>query len=218
MWTRFFPATIKLCEMLKEGAIGEVQYLHAEMSFTPHDTTYWDIPRLLDAKHGGGALFDVGVYPLYFASMVFGGEEPEVVSACSELADCGTDRVTAITLKYRGGRIAQVSCGIGYDSPREATIVGQKGTIKVPFPFWCPKCLILPSGEEMKFPSEPPTKPPHPRNNPDSWGLHYEAEEMRRCIEAGKKEADRMSWRESLMIAKLMDNIHNQIGSRFDIK
>ena len=217
MWTRFFPASIKLCEMLKEGAIGEVQYFHAEMAFNPHDPTRWNIPRLFDLKQGGGALFDVGVYVLYFASMVFGGEEPEVVSACSELTDTGVDRVTAITLKYKGGRMAQISCGIGYDSPREATIVGQKGTIKVPFPFWCPKRLILPSGEELKFPSEPPSQPPSPRNFPDSWGLHYEAEEMRRCIEAGKKEADRMSWRESLMMAKMMDNILDQVGVKFDI-
>ena len=217
MWTRFFPATIKLCELLKEGAIGEVQYFHAEMAFNPHDPTRWNISRLFGRKQGGGALFVVGVYALYFASMVFGGEEPEVVSACSELADTGVDRVTAITLKYKGGRMAQLSCGIGYDSPREAMIVGQKGTIKVPYPFWCPKRLILPSGEELTFPSEPPTQAPHPHNLPDTWGLHYEAIEMRKCIEAGKKEADRMSWKESLMMAKMMDNILDQVGVKFDL-
>ena len=217
MWTRFFPASVKLCEMLKEGAIGDVQYFHADLTFNPNDPKRWNIPRLFDPKLGGGALFNFGVYVLYFASMVFGGEEPEVVSACSEIADTGVDRVTAVTLKYKEGRIAQVTCGFGYDSPREATIVGQKGIIKVPSPFPCPKRLISPSGEELKFPSKPPSRPPHPSNFPDSWGLQYEAEEMRKCIEAGKKETERMSWRESQMLARIMDNILNQIGVKYDV-
>ena len=215
MWTRFFPAACKVVQLIKEGAIGEVMYFHADMAVAPTDPAKWNVERLFDPKLGGGSLMDVGVYPLYFASMVFGGKEPECVKAVGELTEMGVDLTLAVTLKYKGGAMAQIGSGFGFNSPKEAIIVGTKGTIKVPFPFSAPNRIVT-TDKEINFPSIAiPANLYAELNHKNSWGLMYEAEEVRKCIETGKKESEHMSWRESAMLAGIMDQIKDQIGLHY---
>ena len=213
MWICFFPAARKVVELIQEGAVGDIMYFHADMAIAPADPKKWNVERLFTREMGGGALMDVGVYPLYFASMVFGGREPKYVKACGELNEKGVDRSLAITLHYDNGGMAQVACGFGFNSPREAVIVGTKGTIKVPSPFSTPT-KILTKDREFDFPNVSPellTK----LNHKSSWGLMYEAEEVRKCIEAEKRESECLTWKESTMLADIMEQVKEQIGLNF---
>ena len=84
----------ELRKQIAEGAIGEVKYVRADFGFNGGQ----DIKRLSDPELGGGAVLDVGVYPISLATMIF-GEEPEMVQASGWLMPTGADEFAAITLK-----------------------------------------------------------------------------------------------------------------------
>jgi dihydrodiol dehydrogenase / D-xylose 1-dehydrogenase (NADP) len=94
VWTRFFPAWFEVRRLIAEGVIGEVKFAAMNFGFAGGRNT----KRLSDPKLGGGAVLDVGVYPINMATMVF-GEEPESVHASGWLMPTGVDEFAAITLK-----------------------------------------------------------------------------------------------------------------------
>ena len=92
---RFFPAIVELRKQIAEGVIGEVKYVYANFGFQLDVVP----PRLTEPKLGGGAVLDIGIYPINFATMIF-GEKPESVHADGWLTSTGVDEFAAITLKY----------------------------------------------------------------------------------------------------------------------
>ena len=87
MWTRFFPAVVELRKEITAGNIGDVKLVNANFGFRRNDTT--GKGRLDDPKLGGGAVLDVGVYPISFATMIF-DEKPVSIHASGWLTDAGT--------------------------------------------------------------------------------------------------------------------------------
>ena len=164
--------------------------------------------RLVDPKLGGGATLDIGVYAISFASMIFGGEKPEKIHAEGSLWPEGTDNLAAVTITYPGGRIAQLCYSLLADLPCEALVCGTKGQLKLLKRFWCPTKLETSEGlKEFPLPT-----PYQPTNFPNSEGMCYEAEEVRRCLQEGKKESDVMSLNETQLVADIMDDIMKQLG------
>ena len=92
---RFFPAIVELRRQIVEDVIGEVKYININFGFRL-DTIP---PRLSDPKLGGGAVLDIGIYPINFATMIF-GEKPESVHVDGWLMSTGVDEFASITLKY----------------------------------------------------------------------------------------------------------------------
>ena len=108
---RFFPAVVELRKQIAEGIIGEVKYVYVNFGFRLATIP----PRLVEPELGGGAVLDIGIYPIDFATMIF-GEKPESVHADGWLASTGVDEFAAITLKYAGEAVnikATPSCSIG---------------------------------------------------------------------------------------------------------
>ena len=95
VWMRFFPAIVELRKQISEGVIGEVKYVYANFGFRKAALP----PRLTDPQLGGGAVLDFGIYPINFATMIF-GEKPESVHADGWLMSTGVDEFAGITLKY----------------------------------------------------------------------------------------------------------------------
>ncbi len=200
MWTRFMPVIVKVRQWLKEEKIGDVRMVYADFGFQaekadPHS-------RLFNKNLAGGALLDVGVYPVALAYMVL-GSKPIAISAQSFLGKTGVDEQTAMILKYKNGAIAQLSCSIQVMTPDEATICGTKGTIKIHPPFWRGLSATLEiNGKE-------------PVTIEGDSGYHFEAIESMRCL--GKKllESNIMTHQDSIDIAETMDNARKIIGLRY---
>ena len=205
VWMRYFPAMGELRRLIGQGRIGAVKHVNAMFSFRHDPLTQ---RRLVDPKLGGGALLDVGLYVLNFASMVFEGEQPESIHAWGQLTEEGTDELATVTLVYKGGRIAQLTCGTAYNLPCQAVVCGEKGDIKIPAPFWCPTMLETPDGPK-EFPLPEPSLP---LNYGNSTGLRYEAEEVRRCLKEGLKESPVMPHKETLLVANMIEEAMKQIG------
>lgn len=201
MWTRFIPAVVQVRKLIAEGVIGEVRMFHADFGFDGNPDPKG---RLLNPELGGGALLDVGIYPISFAWMVLG--EPQSVSGYAYLGDTGVDEQFAGVFHYAGGQLATVAGSVTIDSPREAVIMGTKGQIRVHYPFWFPEKLTVSVkgtiDNVLTFPVE-------------GSGYRYEAEEVARCLAAGKLESEIMPLDESAAIMGTLDELRRQWGLRY---
>lgn len=199
MWTRFIPLMVKLRQLLAEGAIGEVRMLTADFGFRiPFNAQ----SRLLNPELGGGALLDVGIYPVSLAFMLFGGAPAEITSM-AHLGQTGVDEQAAITFRYPEGQLALLHTAVRTETPQEAIIMGTEGRIKIHAPWWRPSRLTL---SLPRQPDEVIDIPYHGN------GYNYEAAEVMRCLRAGKLQSDTMPHEETLTIMQTLDKIRAQWG------
>ena len=201
MWTRFLPVMVRVKELLAEQTIGDVQMLAADFGFR---TNVNPQHRLFDPALGGGALLDVGVYPVSLASMIFGA--PARVAGVAHLGDTGVDEQGAMVLGYDGGQIASLYTAVRTNTPHDALIMGTKGSIKINSPWWKPTALtVLVDGAEPEV-----VELPYEGN-----GYNYEAAEVGRCLRAGKLESDQMPLDETLAIMRTLDQIRAEWGLKY---
>jgi predicted dehydrogenase len=202
MWTRFLPAIVRLRGLLAEGAVGEVRMVKADFCFR----TDWNpAGRLLDPKLAGGALLDVGVYPIALASMVLGGP-PSEVAGMAHVGSTGVDEQEAIIMRYEGGRLAVLSCAVRTFVPHEAYVAGTDGWVRLHHPFWKTTALTLGRGPDTLETFELPY---------EGNGYQFEAAEVQDCLREGKLESDVMPLDESLSTMRTMDALRAQWGLRY---
>ncbi|HEV7931248.1 MAG TPA: Gfo/Idh/MocA family oxidoreductase [Actinomadura sp.] len=198
MWTRFNPVITRLRTLVADGAIGEVTSVYADFSFS---SAFDPVHRLWSPGLAGGALLDVGVYPLSFASMLLGA--PDTVQATAAPAPTGVDANTGILLGYVSGAVALLHCGLMADSPQTATVTGTRGRIEVAAPFFRPEAMTVhrPGAEPETFTTEI-----------DGHGYTYQAAEVARCLRAGALESPLMPLRETRDILGTLDTIAALLG------
>jgi predicted dehydrogenase len=122
MWTRFLPHMVRLREIIREGTIGEVRKVIASHNQDlPKDPAH----RLNDPALGGGALLDLGIYPVSFAFDVFGA--PETIRASAAMTATGVDRQTAAVFEYAQGQQAILDCELDAAGPNRAVVIGTGG-------------------------------------------------------------------------------------------
>jgi len=196
MWTRTLPAIRRIQELIADGAIGEVTHVSATfglgMEFDPSH-------RLRNPALGGGALLDLGVYPVTFAHIFLG--QPSQVRAWASLWPEGTDANTGIVLGYDSGAVATLHCGVRGDS-RRAYIVGTSGRIELNHGFHAPSRFSLFRGDTVED-FDVPIR---------GHGLGYEAEEVMRCLRAGLIESPLIPLASTLDTMKILDAVRAQIG------
>jgi predicted dehydrogenase len=129
VWTRFLPAINALKKMLAANIIGEVQCVQANFSL---NREFPDTHRLNNPALAGGALLDLGIYPITFADIVF-GKTPVNIESHHIKTITGVDKNSFYMLQYDSGAVAQLSAGFGMSGPTYANIMGDKGLISVPF-------------------------------------------------------------------------------------
>jgi predicted dehydrogenase len=204
MWTRFFPLMGRVRKVLKSGEIGTPYLLHADFgfkgSFNPEG-------RLYNPNLGGGALLDVGVYPISFASMVFG--EPERVKGLATMGETGVDEVSGMVFGYASGALALLSTSTRVNTAQTAIIMGTEGKITIHMPWWKPDTMTVSrSGKEDEMINLPYS----------SSGFNYEAEEVGNCLRSGKLESDILPLSESLAIMRTMDQVRAQWGLKYPME
>lgn len=195
MWTRFLPAIQQMKHWLDEDRIGQVKVVRADFSFNkPFDAE----SRLYNPELAGGALLDVGIYPVSLASFVM-GTQPERVSPLATFAETGVDETTLVNFGYADGAMAQLSCGITSASENRAEIVGTKGRIILPNGFHgaADVELVLKDARQEKL------RLPYV----DSEGFRFEIEAVHQALREGKRESTIMPVSESVAIAETMDRI-----------
>jgi len=199
MWTRFFPLMDRVREMIRDGAIGEPRMLQADFGYRSDKGPEH---RHLNRKLGGGALLDVGVYPLSLAHMLFG--PPEKVAGVAHMGVTGVDEEAAITTLHEDGRIACLTTAVVLRTPQEAHILGTAGRIHANW--WQPKAMTLTRADG----SEELIEVPYEGN-----GYRYEAEEAARCIRAGMLESPLMTLQETLDLMRTMDTLRASWGLKY---
>ena len=204
MWTRFNPASARVRELLAEGAIGEVQHFFAEfcvrMTLFSKKMLPWN--RMYSPRLAGGALLDIGVYPISFASMVF-GSAPERIRGTAEMTWTGVDRTSAYTLDYPGGKKAEMAASFRQDRPREAVISGSGGAIRIPHFSGTDRIVLTRKGQ------------PPETIECGAPGFEHQIREVHRCLREGLTESPLLPLRETLEIMKTMDALREQWGMRY---
>jgi predicted dehydrogenase len=197
MWMRCNPAIGKMIELIADDAIGEVTAVHADFGLQgPFDAGH----RLRDPALGGGALLDLGVYPINLAHLVLGA--PATVTSWAHLTPEGVDDNTGVLLGYDSGAMAVLTCGLVGATRNAASITGTRGRIDLPPGFFVPQSFMLhraDTSEIFEFPFE-------------GRGYQFEAEEVQRCLLAGALESPLMPHETTLEVMALLDTVRNEIG------
>jgi predicted dehydrogenase len=195
MWTRFLPHVIEMRRLVAEGALGDLVAVYA-------DHGQWFAPdpenRLFAPQLGGGALLDLGVYVVSFASMVLGG--PDRVVALVDPAFTGVDGQTSILLGHPTGTQAVLTCTSAARTATRATIVGTRARIESDERFYGPGgfTLIPRDGEGEPARCDPPSR---------GRGLWYQAAEVARCLQQGLTESPTMPLDETIAVMETMDAV-----------
>ncbi|MFV2118805.1 Gfo/Idh/MocA family protein [Streptomyces sp. Act-28] len=201
MWMYCNPVVRRLAEVVRDGAIGEVRTIHADFGLAASvDPGH----RLRDPAAGGGALLDLGVYPVAFAQLLLG--EPDRVRADALLSPEGVDLNTGVLLGWDRGAQALLSCSIVADTPLTATVTGTTGRIELPRGFFFPEEFTL-----YREGRDPEAFRVEGRR--DSY--QHEAAEVMRCLRAGEKESPLVPLDGTLAVMRTLDAVRDRIGVRY---
>jgi predicted dehydrogenase len=201
MWTRTNPMIREAQALIASGAIGEVRSVRAEMSGgKPYDPSH----RLYDLANGGGALLDLGIYPVTFAWLFLG--EPDSVGVIGELAETGADSTVNLQWGYRDGREAQLWCSGPLPGPFRGLVQGTAGWIEFHGRFYSASGFTLGTIDGKTEIHE---------GGPESTGYQPEVEEVERCLRAGLLTSPLVPPTETIAIMELLDDARARLGVRY---
>lgn len=205
MWTRYLPHMVRLREILAAGTLGEIRAVSADHTQTlPTDPTH----RLNALELGGGALLDLGIYPISFVWSVLGA--PTSVKAVGRLIETGADAEVATVMTHEGGAVSTTLSSSRAAGPNTAVVLGTKARVEIERWWWAPSVLrvVDPDGQVIEeFDARP--KPGEAR------GMQHEALAAERFVRDGLLEGDVLTSTESAEIMGLLDEIRAQIGVRY---
>jgi predicted dehydrogenase len=198
MWTRYLPHIAIVREILSSGVLGEIQMVEADHGQRLADQ---NIPRLVDPQLAGGALLDLGIYPVSFAHLVLG--TPSRITARAVMTDRGVDAQTSAIFDYANGAQAIINTTMIAQTPCRAVVSGLLGRLEIDRTFYNPAAMrvILFDGTVTEYP-----------NTYVGHGLREQAIEMARVVYSGELQSPLMPWSETLSVMHVMDQIRDQIG------
>lgn len=201
MWMRCRPGFAELQATLANGAIGDVLWLRAELgwSATPDQRR----GRLADPAQAGGALLDVGVYPITLAYAILG--PPHAIRAVAHISG-GVDRTVAMAMSWDNGATALLGGSLESDLDRSAVFAGSEGRLEIAAPFHhVEKITVVP----IDGPATSST-PPH-----EGEGYVHEIAEVVRCLRAGLTESPLVPLDDSLAVMRVLDQCRREIGLEY---
>jgi predicted dehydrogenase len=196
MWTRFLPALQAVKGWVDDGRIGDVRHVDASFRFSAPEAPE---ARLFNPELGGGALLDVGIYPISLACWLLG--RPTAITADATIGATGVDYASSYRLAFENGAVCDLAAALVSPHKPDALITGSAGTIRIHGDWWAGEEITVSdaNGEEIVlFPVV-------------GNGYNYEADEVARCIKGGRLESSVMSLDESVMLMQTMDVIRGQI-------
>jgi len=193
---------VRLREIIAAGTLGEVRTVIAD-----HNQRVPDAPthRMNSLALGGGALLDLGIYPVSFAWDILGA--PSSVTAISSPTATGVDRQTAMLLGYEGGRQAVLHTALDTRGPNTAVVLGTDGRVEIDAVWYTPTTFtVYDSGNAVieRFDRPVPSR-----------GMQYEAEALERIVASGALDGAELPVAETVAIMGMLDTIREQIALRY---
>ena len=201
LWSRFNPSVQKAKQLVDEGTIGDIAYLHADFAFYALDRSLDS--RLLNPNLASGSLLDIGIYPIFLAYLILG--MPEEIMATSNFHANGTELQTSMIFKYDSAQAILYS-GLTSASKMEAEISGSEGEIFINSGRWheANGYAISKDGNTQQIDL------PH-----IGRGYVHEIEEVHQCLRANKLQSDLWSHQNSLDLSELLDTVREKCGITF---
>ncbi|MEL6537515.1 MAG: Gfo/Idh/MocA family oxidoreductase [Bacteroidota bacterium] len=192
LWMYFLPTFRQTQRWIAEGQIGEVTMIRAEFGFPP---PYDPSSRLFNPALAGGALLDIGIYPLTLALRLAGAPLKELQSAVKK-APTGVDMATAMQAEFENGVLASLTSTLESRMVNEAVIYGTEGHIQMPL-FWSGTNTHLNRNGEVTTYTDDRT----------TFGYNFEAEAVHACLRSGQNQSPDMDWNTSMELIRQMDRI-----------
>ncbi|MDQ1584188.1 MAG: hypothetical protein QOF36_2242 [Microbacteriaceae bacterium] len=200
MWTRFLPHVVRIREILAAGTIGDVRGFIADHT---QDITDDPAHRLNALELGGGALLDLGIYPISFAAHLFG--TPQSIQASASFKETGADASVATIFKYADGELASTYSASDTRGSNTATILGRDGHIEIDGVWYTPTTFRVVDGRGEVLET-------YDSSEYAGGGKEFQAKEAERLISVGRTASDILSPSESVSIMETLDEIRRQIG------
>jgi len=201
MWARFLPHYAKVREIVASGVLGPILSIHADHGQRLADR---GIARLVDPQLAGGALLDLGIYPISFAQMILGN--PTSITSKAVMTDRGVDAQTSMIFSYDNGAQAVLTTTMIEQTPCRAVVAGLHGWLEIDRTFYNPASMrvILNDGSVTEYPSAY-----------TGHGLREQAESFKHIVQSGAVESKVLTWKDTVDIMKSMDTVRSQIGLRY---
>ncbi len=201
MWARFLPHYAKVREIIESGVLGKIHTIHADHGQRLADQ---NIPRLVEPALAGGALLDLGIYPISFAHMILGN--PSKITSTAVLTDKGVDAQTSMIFDYASGAQAVLNTTMIEQTPCRAVVAGLKGWLEIDRTFYNPASMrvILNDGSVTEYPS-----------SYQGHGLREQAEVFKQLVSSGEKQSQILNWQDTVDIMKTLDQVRSQIGVKY---
>lgn len=198
LWTYFLPAILQAKSWIDQGQIGKITLIQANFGFK---TAFDPKSRLFDPNLAGGALLDIGIYPIALAILMAEGD-PVEIKASASLGQSKVDEYDAILLSFKNGIRAQLSCSLVSYLRDDAFIYGTEGYIHIP-DFWHAEKAFLYQSDQMieRFEDQRNTR-----------GFNFETDEVNRMLAHNKTESSYMPWQQSIRLIQIMDEVRRQIN------
>ena len=201
MWTRYLPHMIRVREIIADGTLGEIRAVSADHTQSlPTDPAH----RLNDLALGGGALLDLGIYPISFIWDVLG--EPVDITATGRLIETGADAEVATIMTHAGGAISTSLSSSRAAGPNTAVVLGTEARIEIDRVWYSPTTfrVVAPDGTVIE----------QYDSHVDGRGMQYQALAAEAAVAAGDTAGSQLALptAESVAIMGTLDEIRRQIG------
>ena len=201
MWARFLPHYAKVREIVDSGVLGPILSIHADHGQRLADQ---GIARLIEPALAGGALLDLGIYPVSFAHMILG--TPAQITSTAVMTDKGVDAQTSMIFTYEDGAQAVLTTTMIEQTPCRAVVAGLKGWLEIDRTFYNPAAMrvVLNDGTTTEYP-----------NAYKGHGLREQAEVFAQLVRSGKLESEILTWKATVEIMTTLDTVREQIGLKY---
>lgn len=202
MWTRYLPHMIRLREIIAAGTLGEVRTLFADHT---QRITADPAHRLNALELGGGALLDLGIYPISLAWDILGA--PQSIVAQGRLGDTGADTEVGTVFTHAGGAISTTATSSRGAGPNTAHIVGTEARVDIDRVWYCPTSfrVTAPDGTVLET----------YESKVDGRGMQFQALYAEQLVAAGRTDSDLLSFADSTRIMATLDEVRRQIGVHY---
>ncbi|WP_022882840.1 Gfo/Idh/MocA family protein [Gryllotalpicola ginsengisoli] len=204
MWTRYLPHIDVARRLISSGALGDIRLVTADFGVK---ADYDPASRMFDPDKAGGALLDLGVYPISFAQFALPAltHDPKIHVAGS-LAPTGTDAQVSLLLEADASSHALLHVGVEARTPWTATISGTEGRIEIDAPFWSPSALtfIPADGETERYPGHPAIS--------GGGGMAFEAAALARYVSDGLDDSPLHPFSEAIATLRIIDEARRRLG------